>query len=148
MAYSELPWRPFLGHLAWSWTTLRRVTFFITFTNVFKKNCVTFFYVLTFFKFLFERFLHLWFTLRSKTAIQDVNSAFSPDHSVLNFGSTATPSKCRRPTPSLVRYGIRIVLWGIKRDVQNVSQSTVLRRTRLCCPANVCLFISCGCSER
>ena len=24
MAYSELPWRPFLGHQAWSWTTLRR----------------------------------------------------------------------------------------------------------------------------
>jgi len=24
MAYSELPWRPFLVHQAWSWTTLRR----------------------------------------------------------------------------------------------------------------------------
>ena len=35
MAYSELPWRPFLGHQAWSWTTLRRGNVFITFTNVF-----------------------------------------------------------------------------------------------------------------
>ena len=24
IAYSDLPWRPFLGHQAWSWTTLRR----------------------------------------------------------------------------------------------------------------------------
>ena len=35
MAYSELPWRPFLGHQAWSWTTLRRGNVLITFTNVF-----------------------------------------------------------------------------------------------------------------
>ena len=24
MAYSELPWRPYVGYQAWSWTTLRR----------------------------------------------------------------------------------------------------------------------------
>jgi len=29
------PWRPFLGHQAWSWTTLRRGNVFVTFTNVF-----------------------------------------------------------------------------------------------------------------
>jgi len=33
MAYSELPWRPFLGHQAWSWTTLRRANVFSTFTK-------------------------------------------------------------------------------------------------------------------
>jgi len=36
MAYSELPWRPFLGHQAWSWTTLRR-------GNVFLLRLQTFF---------------------------------------------------------------------------------------------------------
>jgi len=53
MAYSELPWRPFLGHQAWSWTTLRRGNVFNTFTDVF---CRVFKRFLTFFKFLFERF--------------------------------------------------------------------------------------------
>jgi len=58
MAYSELPWRPFLGlgHQAWSWTTLRR-------GNVFKRffNFCHVFYVFNVFKFLFERFFHLCF---------------------------------------------------------------------------------------
>ena len=52
------PWRPFLGHQAWSWTTLKianvfllRLTFFIF---------VTLFTFLTFFKFIFELFLHLF----------------------------------------------------------------------------------------
>jgi len=59
MAYSELPWRPFLGHQAWSWTTLRRGNVFLrlqTFFFIF----VTFLRFLNVFKFLFERFLHLW----------------------------------------------------------------------------------------
>ena len=47
MAYSELPWRPFLGHRAWSWTTLRRgkvlQTFFKFFCHVF--TFLTFFYI-------------------------------------------------------------------------------------------------------
>jgi len=52
MAYSELPWRPFLGHQAYS---------FITFANVFfiLSRFLTFL-------FLFERCLHLWCTLCSK----------------------------------------------------------------------------------
>ena len=61
MAYSELPWRPFLGHQAWKWTTLRRC-------NVFYYVYKRFFYfchVFTFFNiflFLFERFLYLFWT--------------------------------------------------------------------------------------
>jgi len=42
MAYSELPWRPLLGHQVWS--TLKRGNVFITFTNVF-FIFATFFYV-------------------------------------------------------------------------------------------------------
>ena len=61
MAYSELPWRPFLGHQAWSWTTLRRGNVFITFTNVFFEFVLRFFFF-NVFKSLFERFLHLWFS--------------------------------------------------------------------------------------
>jgi len=55
MAYSELPWRPFPGHQAWSWTTQRRGNFFITFTDVFFYFCHVF-KVFNVFKFLFERF--------------------------------------------------------------------------------------------
>ena len=46
--------RPYLGHQAWSWTTLRRGNVFITFTNDF-YFCQGFTF-LTFFLFLFERF--------------------------------------------------------------------------------------------
>ena len=49
MAYSELPWRPFLGHQAWSWTTLRTGNVFITFTNVFFYFCHVCFTLLTVF---------------------------------------------------------------------------------------------------
>ena len=49
--------RPYLGHQAWSWTTLRKGNVFITFTNDF-YFCQGFTF-LTFFLFLFERFLHL-----------------------------------------------------------------------------------------
>ena len=49
MAYSELPRRPFLGHQAWSWTTLRR-------SNVFYYIYKRFFTLLTFKKISFERF--------------------------------------------------------------------------------------------
>ena len=46
MAYSELPWRPFLGHQAWSWTTLiRGNVFFIIFTNDFYFCHVFYFYL-------------------------------------------------------------------------------------------------------
>jgi len=55
MAYSELPWRPFLGHQAWSWTTLRRGNvFLLRLQTVFLFRHV--FYVFNVFKFLFERF--------------------------------------------------------------------------------------------
>ena len=54
MAYSELPWRPFLGHQAWSWTTLRRGNVFYYVYKGFFYFC-RFFTFLTFL-FLFERF--------------------------------------------------------------------------------------------
>jgi len=44
MAYSELPWRPFPGHQAWSWTTLRR-------GNVFRYVYQRFFIFVTFYVF-------------------------------------------------------------------------------------------------
>ena len=50
MAYSELPGRPFLGHQAWSWTTLRRGNVFY---YVYKRFFLNFCHV---FLFLFERF--------------------------------------------------------------------------------------------
>jgi len=64
MAYSELPWKSFLGHQAWSWTTLRRGNvfllrlqtfflflsrFFITFTNVLLLLSRFFIFLWTFF---------------------------------------------------------------------------------------------------
>jgi len=48
--------RPFLGHQAWSWTTLRRCNFFVTFTNVFFFISVTFFTFLTCFIFIWTFF--------------------------------------------------------------------------------------------
>ena len=54
MAHSELPWRPFLGHQAWSWTTLRRGNVFLLRLQKFFFIFVTFLRFLTFF--LFERF--------------------------------------------------------------------------------------------
>ena len=57
MAYSDLPWRPFLGHQAWSWTrpALRRGNVFYYVYKRFFNFCHVFTF-LTFFKFLFERF--------------------------------------------------------------------------------------------
>jgi len=51
MAYSELPWRPFLGHQAWSWITLRRGNVFI-FVTFFMFSWRLYFYL--------NVFLHLW----------------------------------------------------------------------------------------
>ena len=57
MAYSELPWKPFLGHQAWSWASLRRGNmFYFVYKRFFKF--LSRFYVFTVL-FLFERFLHL-----------------------------------------------------------------------------------------
>jgi len=47
MAYSELPWSPFLGHQAWSWTILRRGNVFYYVYKlffVFLSRFLTFFY--------------------------------------------------------------------------------------------------------
>ena len=59
MAYSELPWRPFLGHQAWGWTTLRRGNVFITFTKFFLNVCHVFnvfsFYLNVFCIYVFNR---------------------------------------------------------------------------------------------
>ena len=52
MAYSKLPWRPLLGHQAWSWTTLRRGNVFYYVYKLF-FIFVTF---LTFFNFYFNVF--------------------------------------------------------------------------------------------
>ena len=56
MAYSELPWRPFLGHQAWSWTTLRRGNVFyyvyrrfLFWSRFFSFFNVFYFYLQTFF---------------------------------------------------------------------------------------------------
>ena len=69
MAYFELPWRPFLGHEAWSWTTPRRGNVFITFTNVF-FIFVTFFTSFNVFLFLFKLFLHLWWRWRCRRRVR------------------------------------------------------------------------------
>ena len=57
MAYSELPWRPFLGHQAWSWTTQRRGN---VFCYVYKrlKKFVTFFLLFKTF-YVYLNVLHL-----------------------------------------------------------------------------------------
>jgi len=59
MAYSELPWRPFLGHQVWSWTTLRR-------GNVFYYVYKRFFLFLSRFLFLFERFTSMIYSMKPK----------------------------------------------------------------------------------
>jgi len=58
MAYSELLWRPFLWLQAWSWTTPWRGNVFYYVYKRFSYFCHVF--TLFNFKFLFERFLHLW----------------------------------------------------------------------------------------
>jgi len=65
MAYSELPWRPFLGHQAWSWTTPRRgnVLYYVYKRLFYFCHVFTF---LTFLKFLFERFFYIYETISYK----------------------------------------------------------------------------------
>ena len=67
MAYSELPWRPFLGYQAWRWTTLRGNVFLLRLQTFF--ICVTFFAFLTFFSFLFECFLYQRVHLRQSNQV-------------------------------------------------------------------------------
>jgi len=51
MAYSELPWRPFLGHQAWIWTTLRRGNvFYYVYKRFFLFLSRNVFYVFNVFK--------------------------------------------------------------------------------------------------
>ena len=57
------------------------------------------------------------FTLRINTMIHDVNSAFSPDQSVLSFRSTATRSQCLRRHPASP--GMRIVSKGVYETSHN-----------------------------
>ena len=59
MAYSELLWRPFLGHQAWSWTTLRRGNVFYYVYKRFLKNFVTFLRFITFFYFYLNVFTYM-----------------------------------------------------------------------------------------
>jgi len=60
MAYSELPWMPFLGHQAWTWTTLRRGNvFYYVYKRFFFKFCHVF-CVFNVFYFYLNVFLHLW----------------------------------------------------------------------------------------
>jgi len=61
MAYSELSWRPFSGHQAWSWTTLwRGNVFFITFTNVFFYFCHVFYVFNVFIFYLNVFYIYAW----------------------------------------------------------------------------------------
>ena len=60
MAYSDLPWRPFLGHQAWSWITLRRGNVFYYVYKRFFYFCHAFYVFNVFLKFLLESFLHLF----------------------------------------------------------------------------------------
>jgi len=53
----ELPWRPFLGHQAWSWSTLRGNVFYYVYKRFF--IFVTFLRFVTFFYFYLNVFLHM-----------------------------------------------------------------------------------------
>ena len=70
MAYSQLPWRPFLGHQAWSWTILRRGNVF--FYYVYKRFfyfCHVFYVLQRFYIFYFKVFLHLYYKLSGMIVI-------------------------------------------------------------------------------
>jgi len=113
MAYSELPWKSFLGHQAWSWTTLRRgnvfllrlqtfffifVTFFITFTNVLLL-------LSRFFIFLWTFFLHLWRLLPTQSnAFQWGRGATTPKF-VHSFGGSEPPLNTQFFWPTLIGGG-------------------------------------------
>ena len=102
MVYSKLPWRPFLRHQAWSWTTLRRGNVFLLRLQTF-FIFVTFLHFLTFFLFLFERFLHVCYGRRVPLSLKcrshwriRVLSCSSPRNRVfLDLTRVQTPN---RPT--------------------------------------------------
>jgi len=99
MAYSELPWRPFLGHQAWSWTILRRGNFFVTFTDVFFKF-LSRFYVFNVFKIvIWTYFLHLWRGTRPPYAL-----GRPPPSQMLWFASPA--SSFWRPLSWLIQAAV------------------------------------------
>ena len=116
MAYFELPWRSFLGHQAWSWTTLKEVTFLLRLQTFF----VAIFTSLTFFK--FERFLHLCHKSRT------------------NFGTRAI---CSRQKFSGHRHvGMRAIVSARVNENSSIvilSVYTLIGMWRRCC--NIAVFI-------
>ena len=94
MAYSELPWRPCLGHQAWSWTTLRR-------SNVFYYVYKRFFYFCHVFTF-FNVFIFIWtfFTFMTWTS----RTSFSLTASTDDFAAG-----CVSPSPTV---SLRISAWA------------------------------------
>ena len=88
MAYSELAWRPFLGHQAWSWTTLSR-------GNVFYYVYKRFYIFVTFFTF----FIFIWkfFTSRLSPASRSEPGRRRSQASWHEWGSgwSGTPSPAR-----------------------------------------------------
>ena len=88
MAYSELTWRPFLGHQAWSWTTLRRGNVFYYVYKRFFYFCHVFLRFVTFFIFIWT-FFYIY-------------------GEMYNNGLTATKNSYPRQYTAVVRYEIGI----------------------------------------
>ena len=76
------PWRPFVGHPAWSWTTLRRGNVFCCVYKRFFKFLSRFLRFKHFFKFLFERFF---------TSMLNSTTRTRPDQTHGPLGSPASP---------------------------------------------------------
>ena len=96
MAYSELPWRPFLGHQAWSWTTLRRCDVFYYVYKLFFYFCHVL-HFLTFFYFYLNVFLYLTWHTETLLAQHDVAQAWRATDAVPDCSNSLTrPSSLPR----------------------------------------------------
>jgi len=129
MAYSELPWKSFLGHQAWSWTTLRRgnvfllrlqtfflifVTFFITFTNVLLLLSLFFIFLWTFF------YIYGVCCLHSLMHFNGGGGATTPKF-VHSFGGSEPPLNTQFFWPTLIGGGRGQWLGGAPWRVRSTS---------------------------
>jgi len=144
MAYSELPWRPFLGHQAWSWTTLRRgnVFYYVYKGFLFLSR----FYVFTVFIFIWTFFTYMiwcawsldegqysWWPPRPSVVFvvqrkRQITVAMSTSKSTTSFFSMRHNWISGHGAKLLVSHG-RMYLMVIRCDCSQPSLPTVVPRS-------------------
>ena len=104
-------WRPFLGHQAWSWTTLRKRNVFYNVYKRFFYFCHVF-YVFDVFYFYLNVFLHLCFPF--PVCISKMRARYRPDAERTCLGRLTPPHRTRQNSPVCVVSGVTVWIKSVR----------------------------------